>query len=173
GGRRRDQARDPDRRGVRGAVGGSGLVTMRGDDCAVRLEHVHMRYGDTPVLEDINLAVARGERLGIVGGSGSGKSTLLRQMIGLQPPSSGRVTVLGETLYEPGGQGAETLRNRCGVLFQAGALFTDLSVYDNIAFPLRELRALDETLIHELVQLKLRLVGLEERAGALMPYELS
>src|SRR5690606_24773241 len=153
GGRRRDQARDPDRRGVRGAVGGSGLVTMRGDDCAVRLEHVHMRYGDTVVHEDIDLEVARGERLGIVGGSGSGKSTLLRQMIGLQRPTAGRVTVLGEPLYEGGGRHAATLRNRCGVLFQGGALFTDLNVYDNVALPLRELRALDDALIRDLVLL--------------------
>ena len=144
---------------------------MRDAEPAVLLEHVHMRYGDTVVLEDINLAVERGERLGIVGGSGSGKSTLLRQMIGLQPPSSGSVTVLGERLYTNGGQHA--LRNRSGVLFQAGALFTDLTVFDNIALPLRELRALDEDLIQELVHLKLRLVGLEPRAGSLMPNELS
>ncbi len=146
---------------------------MRADEAAVRLEHVHTRYGETVVHEDVSLAIARGERLGIVGGSGSGKSTLLRQMIGLQPPSAGRVIVLGEVLYEDGARHVEMLRNRCGVLFQAGGLFTDLSVYDNVALPLRELGALDETLIRELVHLKLRLVGLERRVGALMPYELS
>jgi phospholipid/cholesterol/gamma-HCH transport system ATP-binding protein len=140
---------------------------------AVRLEHVFMRYGPTVVHEDINLAIRTGERIGIVGGSGSGKSTLLRQMIGLQPPSSGRITVLGHTLYMPGGAHAEVLRSRCGVLFQGGALFTDLCVYDNVALPLRELRTLDESLIRELVFLKLRLVGLEARAAALMPFELS
>ena len=143
------------------------------DDPAVRLEHVHMRYGSMLVYEDVSLVIRRGERLGLVGGSGSGKSTLLRQMIGLQPPSSGRVTVFGETLYVSGGRHAEMLRNRCGVLFQAGALFTDLNVYDNVALPLRELRSLDEALIRELVFLKLRLVGLDRHVAALMPYELS
>ena len=142
-------------------------------EIAVRLEHVYMRYGERTVHEDLNLAVRRGERLGIVGGSGSGKSTLLRQMIGLQPPTSGRVTVFGETLYTPGGRHIEMLRSRCGVLFQAGALFTDLHVYDNVALPLRELRTLDEELIRELVFLKLRLVGLEPHVARLMPYELS
>jgi phospholipid/cholesterol/gamma-HCH transport system ATP-binding protein len=140
---------------------------------AVRLEHVYTRFGSTVVHEDLNLAIRPGERIGIVGGSGSGKSTLLRQMIGLQPPSSGRVTVLGQTLYTPGKGHAEMLRSRCGVLFQGGALFTDLNVYDNVALPLRELRSLDESLIRELVFLKLRLVGLEPSAAALMPYELS
>src|SRR5690606_27839215 len=105
---------------------------------------------------------------GLVGGSGSGKSTLMREMIGLQPPTSGRVTVFGQTLYVPGTRHDEMLRNRCGVLFQAGGLFTDLNVYDNVALPLRELRALDEPTIRELVFLKLRLVGLEPRAAGLM-----
>ena len=140
---------------------------------AVLLEHVHTRYGSQQVHEDINLAIRRGERIGLVGGSGSGKSTLMREMIGLQPPTSGRVTVFGQTLYVPGTRHDEMLRNRCGVLFQAGGLFTDLNVYDNVALPLRELRALDEPTIRELVFLKLRLVGLEPRAAGLMPYELS
>ena len=146
---------------------------MAPDDAAVALEHVSMRYGSRYVYQDIDLVVRRGERLGLVGGSGSGKSTLMRQMIGLQPPVTGRVTVFGETLYVPGARHAEMLRNRCGVLFQAGGLFTDLNVYDNVALPLRELRVLDEDMIRELVYLKLRLVGLEPKAAALMPYELS
>jgi phospholipid/cholesterol/gamma-HCH transport system ATP-binding protein len=139
----------------------------------VRLEHVYTRYGTKVVHEDVNLAIRDGERLGLVGGSGSGKSTLLREMIGLQAPSSGRVTVFGTPLYERGGHHAERLRDRCGVLFQAGALFTDLTVYDNVALPLRELRALDETVIRELVLLKLRLVGLETSVATLLPYQLS
>jgi phospholipid/cholesterol/gamma-HCH transport system ATP-binding protein len=94
-------------------------------------------------------------------------------MIGLKEPSSGRVTVLGAALYERAGHEAEQLRERCGVLFQAGALFTGLTVYDNVALPLRELRALDEPLIRELVFLKLRLVGLDGSVAALLPYQLS
>jgi phospholipid/cholesterol/gamma-HCH transport system ATP-binding protein len=146
---------------------------MRVDDHAVRLEHVYTSYGSKRVHEDINLVIGRGERLGLVGGSGSGKSTLMREMIGLLKPSSGRVSIFGQVLYEPGSNHVEMLRNRCGVLFQAGALFTDLSVYDNIALPLREQRTLDEVLIRELVFLKLRLVGLEPQVATLMPYELS
>ncbi len=146
---------------------------MDDDDYAVRLEHVRTRYGSRLVHDDINLVIHRGERLGLVGGSGSGKSTLLREMIGLMPPTSGTVSVFGQALYQPGSDPTKTLRNRCGVLFQAGALFTDLNVYDNVALPLRELKTLDEDLIRELVFLKLRLVGLEPHVGALMPYELS
>lgn len=146
---------------------------MRGGEPVLRLEHVYTRYGENTVHEDINLEVHRGERLGLVGGSGSGKTTLLREMIGLLPPTSGRVWMFGQLLYEPGLDHRAMLRSRCGVLFQAGALFTNLSVYDNIALPLRELRVLDEDLIRELVFLKLRLVGLERPVARLMPYELS
>lgn len=146
---------------------------MNTDDHAVRLEQVYTRYGARVVHEDINLVIHRGERIGLVGGSGSGKSTLLREMIGLLPPSSGRVSVFGQALYQPGSDPARMLRNRCGVLFQGGALFTDLNVYDNVALPLRELQTLDEALIRELVFLKLRLVGLEPHVGAMMPSELS
>ncbi|MBN1240298.1 MAG: ATP-binding cassette domain-containing protein [Gammaproteobacteria bacterium] len=132
-----------------------------------------MRYGSMRVYEDVDLVIERGERLGLVGGSGSGKSTMMRQMIGLQAPTAGRVTVFGQTLYSPGARHAQMLRDRCGVLFQAGGLFTDLNVYDNVALPLRELRVLDEDLIRELVYLKLRLVGLAPETAGLMPYELS
>jgi phospholipid/cholesterol/gamma-HCH transport system ATP-binding protein len=140
---------------------------------AVRMEHVYTRFGDAIVHEDINLDIVRGERLGLVGGSGSGKTTLLREMIGLQQPTSGRISVLGQVLYVDRSGRNEVLRNCCGVLFQAGALFTDLNVYDNVALPLRELRTLDETLVRELVFMKLRLVGLEPQVARQMPYELS
>src|SRR5690606_3444481 len=103
--RSRDHSDHLDRRGVRRGPRGGRLLSAAAalqDDIAVRLEHVYMRYGERLVHEDIGLAIHRGERLGIVGGSGSGKSTLLRQMIGLQRPTSGRVTVFGETLYTPG-----------------------------------------------------------------------
>lgn len=148
-------------------------MTAPAKEHVVRLEHVFTRYGAQVVHEDVSLTIARGERLGVVGGSGSGKSTLLREMIGLKKPSAGRITVLGTALYESAGLEAEHLRDRCGVLFQAGALFTELTVYDNVALPLRELRTLDETLIRELVLLKLRLVGLDGSVAALLPYQLS
>ena len=148
------------------------VLSARNNTAVVRLEHVHTRYGGKVVHEDVSLSVARGERLGLVGGSGSGKSTLLREMIGLQPPSSGSVTIFGDVLYERGSRAAR-ISERCGILFQAGALFTDLCVYDNVALPLRELRTLDETLIRELVFLKLRLVGLGPGVAPLLPYQLS
>jgi phospholipid/cholesterol/gamma-HCH transport system ATP-binding protein len=148
-------------------------LTPASNSVVVQLEHVYTRYGTKVVHEDVNLTVRHGERLGVVGGSGSGKSTLLREMIGLQAPSSGRVIVFGSPLYERGAAHAERLRERCGVLFQAGALFTDLSVYDNVALPLRERKTLDEALIRELVLLKLRLVGLDGSVAPLLPYQLS
>jgi phospholipid/cholesterol/gamma-HCH transport system ATP-binding protein len=146
---------------------------MSTPEAAVRMEHVCTRFGDTVVHDDISLEIRRGERMALVGGSGSGKTTLLREMIGLMPPTSGTISILGRRVYEDGAQDARTLRGSCGVLFQAGALFTDLNVYDNVALPLRELRALDESLVRDLVFLKLRLVGLDPEVGELMPYELS
>jgi phospholipid/cholesterol/gamma-HCH transport system ATP-binding protein len=146
---------------------------MSDREAVVRVEHVYTRFGETRVHEDINLDIYRGERLGLVGGSGSGKSTLLREMIGLLQPTSGRISILGRPLYADRANARAMLRNCCGVLFQAGALFTDLNVYDNVALPLRELNALDEMLVRELVFMKLRLVGLEPQVAGQMPYELS
>lgn len=139
----------------------------------VEMTGIHTRFEGETVHRDIDLTVRRCEKLGLVGGSGSGKTTLMRVMLGLAAPAEGHTRLLGvqiETL-SPGAQ--QALRNRCGVLFQGGALFTDLTVYDNVALPLRELRMLDEPTIAELVCMKLRMVGLEERVGRLMPYELS
>ena len=131
------------------------------------------RFGSQLVHDGSDLTVRRGEVLGLVGGSGSGKTTLLRQMIGLQRPSAGRVIAFGEPLFDLRGSAAARLRQRWGVLFQYGALFTALTVAENVALPLRELRRLDEAMIRELVRLKLAMVGLKPEDGLRYPAELS
>ena len=142
-------------------------------DCVLALDHVHTRYGGEVVHDDVTLCVWRNEVLGLVGGSGSGKTTLLRQMIGLEHPHSGSVSLFGTRLDRVGPRRERDLRDRCGVLFQGGALFSSLTVFDNIALPLREKRLLDEPAIARLVSLKLDMVGLSWRDESRMPAELS
>jgi phospholipid/cholesterol/gamma-HCH transport system ATP-binding protein len=131
------------------------------------------QFGDHVVHRDITLSVRRGEIMSLVGGSGSGKTTLLRQMLGLERPTRGEVCVFGMSLHGGDPEKLNKLRERWGMLFQEGALFSALTVYDNIALPLRELRALDEDLIHDLVMMKLAMVGIEPRHAAKMPSDLS
>jgi len=111
--------------------------------------------------------------MSLVGGSGSGKTTLLRQILGLEKPTRGEVRVFGIPLHGSDRGQLHGLRNRWGMLFQEGALFSALTVFDNIALPLRELRTLDEELIHDLVMVKLEMVGIEPRHAGKMPSELS
>lgn len=139
----------------------------------VEIEGLWTRFGRQVVHRGIDLKIERGEVLSLVGGSGSGKTVLLRQMLGLETPRRGRVRVLGEDLHacEPGV--LQELRNRWGVLFQQGALFSSLPVFDNVALPLRELRVLDEGVIQELVLMKLEMVGIEFRHASKLPAEIS
>ncbi|MBN8462382.1 MAG: ATP-binding cassette domain-containing protein [Dechloromonas sp.] len=131
------------------------------------------RIGDRLVHRDLDLRVERGQVVGLVGGSGSGKTTLLRQILGLIRPAAGSVRLFGEDLGAVGAVVQSALLRRLGMLFQAGALFSALPAFDNIAFPLRELRRLDEDWIRRLVNLKLAMVELEMEHGRLMPAELS
>ncbi len=126
--------------------------------------------GEHVVHQDLDLTVRRGEVLTLVGGSGTGKTVLLRQMLGLNHPARGSVTVLGRPAHELAREGAAT---RVGMLFQQGALFSAFSVLDNIAFPLRETGALPEALVREAALLKLRMVGLKAGDAHKMPSELS
>lgn len=139
----------------------------------IDLEHVWTCFGESVVHRDISLRLARGEILSLVGASGCGKTLLMREMIGLHAPSRGRVALFGESLMQASDARRQQLRNRCGMLFQSGALFSALNVFDNIAFPLRELRFKDEAMIGQLVRMKLAMVGLRAEDGLLMPAELS
>ena len=139
----------------------------------VEITDLWTRFGRTVVHRGITLEVRRGEILGLVGGSGSGKTTLLRQMLGLERPYRGSVKVFGVDINGCSRAALEGVRSRWGVLFQNGALFSALNVYDNIALALRELHVLDEGLIHELVMSKLRMVGIEAQHAGKMPAQLS
>lgn len=139
----------------------------------IELDHLWTQFGSQIVHRDISLSVHQGEVLSLVGGSGSGKTTLLRQMLGLERPARGQVRVFGQSLHEGDPEDLRRLRNRWGVLFQEGALFSALSVYDNVALPLREMKTLDDELIHDLVMLKLGMVGIESYHVNKMPAELS
>jgi phospholipid/cholesterol/gamma-HCH transport system ATP-binding protein len=139
----------------------------------VQIQNVAFGYDAArPVLRDVSLSIARGSVVGIMGQSGCGKTTLLRIIAAQYLPVSGTARVLGEATFELDRDALYRMRRRMGMLFQFGALFTDMSVYENVAFPLREHTALPEDLIHDLVMLKLEAVGLRG-AAQLMPAELS
>ena len=120
--------------------------------------------------KDLDLTVERGEVISLVGGSGTGKTVLLRQMLGLETPAQGEITVLGKPAAELGKRGAAS---RVGMLFQHGALFSAFTVLENIAFPLREQGALPTALIRQAAMVKLQMVGLTPDAADKMPSDLS
>src|SRR4030095_8071417 len=136
----------------------------------VEIRNVSFGYDPArPVLRDINLAIPRGSVAGIMGQSGCGKTTLLRIIMGAYFPSSGSATVLGHSTQELDGEGLYAMRRKMGMLFQFGALFTDMSVYENVAFPLREHADLTPDLLNDLVMLKLQAVGLRGAAALMAP----
>lgn len=139
----------------------------------ISLTGIWTRLGGQDVHCGIDLEVRRGEILALVGGSGSGKTTLMRAAIGLEQPQRGHVRVFGQSPNQFDAGRDRRLRRRWGVLFQHGALFTALNVFDNIALPLREMHLRDEQLIADLVALKLAMVGLDPEDAGLMPSELS
>lgn len=138
----------------------------------VRLTDVSFAYNSRPVLTGINMQIPRGKVVAIMGISGGGKTTTLRLIGGQIKASSGEVVVAGQRVDRLDLKGLYEMRRRMGMLFQFGALFTDLSVYDNVAFPFREHTDLPESVIHDLVMLKLNAVGLAG-ASTMMPSELS
>ena len=142
------------------------------DGCALRFNGVGFAYGRRAIIDSLSLDVRRGEVLAIMGGSGVGKTTLLRLVAGLVKPKTGSIELLGEPLRVDNQESLYALRKRIGLLFQFGALFTDLNCFENVAFPLREHSRLSESLLKDLVLLKLEAVGLRGAAG-LMPSEIS
>lgn len=142
-------------------------------EIVIELSGIATRFGRQVIHENLDLTIASGQIVGLLGGSGSGKTTLLREMLGLHQPDAGKVRLFGVDLTDPDQRLQRDVRRRLGMLFQHGALFSALSVFDNIAFPLRELRRLDEAWIRRLVLLKLDMVGLTAQHARLMPAELS
>jgi phospholipid/cholesterol/gamma-HCH transport system ATP-binding protein len=138
----------------------------------VEVRGLRFAYGDRAVLKGIDLDIPRGRVSAILGASGSGKSTLLQLIGGLLRPHAGTVRVCGEDVHALDAQGLLALRRRMGMMFQKGGLFTDLTVFENVAFPIREHTKLPEDLIHDLVLMKLHAVGLRG-ASKLRPAELS
>ncbi len=148
------------------------LPTMTESVIEIRKLWTVFKNGDkeSVVHKDLDLTVARGEVLSLVGGSGTGKTVLLRQMLGLEHPTRGEINVLGKPAAELGKRGAAS---RVGMLFQQGALFSAFTVLENIAFPLRELKVLPSALIREAALVKLQMVGLSPDAAGKMPSDLS
>jgi len=139
----------------------------------VEIRNVSFGYDAArPVLRDVTLSIPRGAVVGIMGQSGCGKTTLLRIIMGAYLPTSGTARVLGRSTAELDRAGLYAMRRKMGMLFQFGALFTDMTVFQNVAFPLREHTSLPRDLIHDLVMLKLHAVGLRG-ASRLMPTALS
>lgn len=141
-------------------------------DSVVEIEDVAFGYGARPVLKGVNLTARRGQVVAIMGSSGCGKTTLLRLIGGQIRPGQGVVRVAGESVGELDLPGLYRLRRKMGMLFQFGALFTDMSVFDNVAFQLREHTDLPQDVVRDLVLMKLHAVGLRG-AAHLMPAELS
>jgi len=138
----------------------------------VDVDSVTFSYGRRPVLKAISMKVPRGKVVAIMGVSGSGKTTLLRLISGQLRPGGGAVRVAGQAVHELDGEGLYRLRRKMSMLFQFGALFTDITVFENVAFPLREHTDLPEVMIRDLVLMKLEAVGMRG-AHRQMPSELS
>lgn len=138
----------------------------------LEISDLHFGYAGHPVLKGINIAVPRGKIAAILGSSGCGKTTVLRLIGGQLVPDRGSVKVAGQVVHELDENALYALRKKMGMMFQAGGLFSDMSVFDNIAFPMREHTDLPERLIRDLVLMKLNAVGLRG-AHTLTPNELS
>ncbi|MPW19470.1 ATP-binding cassette domain-containing protein [Paraburkholderia sp. CNPSo 3157] len=142
-------------------------------ETVIEVRNLTKRYGRNIVHQHLDFDARRGEIVSIVGGSGSGKTTLMRQILGLEKPTSGTIKVFGEDIAQLDDEEAALMRVRSGMLFQHGALFSSLSVFDNIAQPLRELGKVPEDLLRDIVMLKLEMVGLPCKHASKMPAALS
>jgi len=138
----------------------------------IKIRDLHFYRGDRAIFEGVNIDIYRGKITAIMGPSGTGKTTLLRLIGGQLRPDRGTIEVDGQNVHQLSRSDLYALRKRMGMLFQSGALLTDISVFDNVAFPLREHTKLSESMIRDLVLMKLQAVGLRS-ARDLMPSELS
>jgi phospholipid/cholesterol/gamma-HCH transport system ATP-binding protein len=139
----------------------------------VEVEGVRTRLGGRWVHDGVSFGIPRGQVAALIGGSGTGKTVLLRQIVGLERPTEGRIRLFGEDLAAASTTRLDALRRRFGLLFQDGALFSNLSVAENVAAPVRERLRLSHALMCELVELRLNLVGLPLEAAHKRPSELS
>ncbi|MBA3008472.1 MAG: ATP-binding cassette domain-containing protein [Proteobacteria bacterium] len=142
-------------------------------DPVITVANVVTRYGRNLIHDDISLNVREAEIYGLLGGSGAGKSTLMREMVMLLSPQEGTITVLGHELSTISRVEASLLRRQWGVLFQGGALYSSLTVAENIGIALKEYTDLSDSLIQDIVRLKINMVGLPDHAADLYPAELS
>ena len=144
---------------------GTPIITIRG---------LRNSFGEQVVHDQLDLEVRRGEIIGVVGGSGTGKSVLMRSIIGLQTPQAGEIEVLGENMVGRPEDEAKNIRRRWGILFQNGALFSTLTVAENVEVPIREyFPAITGDLLDEIANYKISMSGLPSEAGAKYPSELS
>jgi len=148
-------------------------MTDDGPENVIRISGLCTRFGTQTIHENLDLDVRKGEVLGVVGGSGAGKSVLLREIVGLQPVSAGTIDVLGTDVTTCGAEAQHVLRRHWGVMFQEGALFSSLTVKQNIQVPIRELTNFPQSVQDEIARVKLAMVGLPPDAGVKFPSQLS
>jgi phospholipid/cholesterol/gamma-HCH transport system ATP-binding protein len=149
-------------------------ITTDEDAPAIRVRGLVNAFGEQVVHQDLDLDVQRGEIIGVVGGSGTGKSVLMRAILGLREPQGGKIEVLGVDALSDRAREQGVIERNTGVLFQNGALFSSLTVEENVSVPLKEhYGELPEDMIHDLALLKIRMAGLGEDAGAKLPSQLS
>ncbi len=146
---------------------------MTDEAISIRIRGLRTQFGAQVIHDGLDLDVRRGEVIGVVGGSGTGKSVMLREIIGLQRPSGGRIELLGTDVWNAGFAERTRMRTRIGVLFQDGALFSSLTVAENIQVPMREHLDMPKSLMDELAALKIAMVGLPPEAGSKLPSQLS
>lgn len=139
----------------------------------VEVSHVTTKFGDSMVHDDVSFSVPRGEVFAIAGGNGSGKSTLLREILGLLAPTAGTIRLFGVDSRELGESDGRLIHRRFGVMFQHGALFSSLTLAENVAVPLREQTDLGPDLIREIVAVKIGMAGLPADSAGKYPRELS
>ena len=143
-------------------------------ETVIEVRDLSNAFGEQVVHEDLDLTVRSGEIFGVVGGSGTGKSVLMRSIIGLQTPDAGEITVFGQSMIGRDEEDAKNVRRRWGVLFQGGALFSTLTVAENVQVPIKEFYpGIDQELLDEIAAYKISMSGLPSDAGAKFPAELS